>query len=146
MGGAESKFAGSIPEFYDRHLGPFLFEPWAAELARRLDPAGGDAPRVLELAAGTGILTRELRMRLPSAARIVATDLNDGMLDIARSRLADLSGIEYRQADATSLPFEAGSFDAVVCQFGVMFFPDKPAAMAEAFRALRPGGQLLFNS
>jgi SAM-dependent methyltransferase len=143
----DAKFDGSIPAIYETHLGPLLFEPYADDLAARLAlPPGVAAPRVLEIAAGTGILTRRLRRRLPAAATLVATDLNEGMVQVARERLAGIAGLELRPADAMSLPFEDRSFDAVVCQFGLMFMPDKAKALREALRVLKPGGQLLLNT
>ncbi|HYV84540.1 MAG TPA: methyltransferase domain-containing protein [Patescibacteria group bacterium] len=139
-----ARFVGSIPENYDRYLGPVLFEPYARDLAGRL--RASDGARVLELACGTGIVTRRLRERMPASARLVATDLNEPMLEIARRRLAGAAGVEWRQADACELPFPPASFDAVVCQFGLMFVPDKAAAVREARRVLVPGGQFLFNT
>jgi len=136
-------FAGSIPENYDRHLGPVLFEPYARDLARRV-PAGEGA-RVLEVACGTGIVTRHLRERLPAGSCFVATDLNQPMIDYARRKLEGARGIEWQQADACALTFPDRSFDALVCQFGLMFVPDKPAAIREARRVLRDGGTLLLN-
>ncbi|HYD30232.1 MAG TPA: class I SAM-dependent methyltransferase [Azospirillaceae bacterium] len=133
-------FAGSIPALYDRHLGPLLFEPYARDLAGRLAGLEG---HVLETAAGTGIVTRALAQALPGSA-ITATDLNQPMLDHA-TRSVGAPHITWRQADAQALPFENASFDAVVCQFGVMFFPDKAAGFAEASRVLRPSGRFLFN-
>lgn len=139
-----ASFVGSVPENYDRHLGPLFFEPYAADLVARLALPSRPST-ILELACGTGIVTRRFRSHLPSSASIVATDLNEPMLDVARRKLDGAPGVEWRQADATSLPFSAEMFDAVICQFGFMFFPDKPLAAREAFRVLRPGGQLLFN-
>jgi ubiquinone/menaquinone biosynthesis C-methylase UbiE len=141
-GGQDARFEGSVPVFYDRFLGGFYFEPFAADLARRL--AVGDDGRVLELACGTGILTRRLRAAIPSGARLVATDLNQAMLDFARAKLSG-ADVHWRTADAQNLPFKGGVFDAVVCQFGVMFLPDKPAGFREARRVLRPGGAFLAN-
>ncbi|HEV8703273.1 MAG TPA: methyltransferase domain-containing protein [Candidatus Polarisedimenticolia bacterium] len=136
-------FTGSIPENYDRHLGPVLFEPYARDLARRLPAAEGT--RVLEIACGTGIVTRQLRERLPAGARLVATDLNQPMIDHARRRLEGVRGIDWQQADACALPFPDKSFDVVVCQFGLMFVPDKPLALKEARRVLADGGTLLLS-
>jgi SAM-dependent methyltransferase len=134
-------FAGSIPDLYDRHLGPCLFAPYAADLARRLKAL---APaRVLETAAGTGIVTRAIAEALPAAA-IVATDLNQDMLDHAATK-SGASNVTWRQADAQALPFADGAFDAVACQFGAMFFPDQPRAFAEARRVLRAGGRFVFS-
>jgi SAM-dependent methyltransferase len=138
-----ANFAGTIPEYYDRCLGPAWFEALAVDLARRL-PAKppGD---VLELACGTGIVTRRLRERLDPAVRLLASDLSNAMLTFARSKLIDCGGIEWREADAASLPFDDGAFGTVVCAFGIMFVPDKRAAMSEARRVLKKGGILLFN-
>ena len=135
-------FAGAIPELYETHLVPLIFEPYAADLAARLAlrPLGC----VLEIAAGTGVATRALASTLPETVSIVATDLNQPMIDHARA-LGTRRPVEWRQADAVKLPFEDGTFDAVVCQFGVMFFPEKSAAYAEVFRVLRSGGVFIFN-
>jgi SAM-dependent methyltransferase len=129
-----------MPDAYERWLAPSVFQPFAADLARRLS---AHAPgRILELAAGTGVLTREVGAAVPSAA-VVATDLNDAMVDLGRQRAP---GASWRQADAVNLPFGAGEFDVIVCQFGVMFFPDKPAAFAEVRRVLSTEGQFVFNT
>jgi len=138
----DAKFTGSIPELYDRYMVPLMFEPYAEDLARRLN----DLQRgtLLELAAGTGVVTRALRRALPSEVRIVATDLNPGMLEVARTRVSG-PALGFQQADAQKLPFADGSADAIVCQFGMMFVPDKPAAQREAARVLVPGGRLVFN-
>ena len=143
MADSSSVFAGSIPEQYDRLLGPVLFQPYAEDLAGRVADRAGAA--VLETACGTGILTRQLRMRLPQATRLVATDLNQPMIDHARARLGDAGQIEWQQADCAALPFPAASFSALACQFGLMFVPDKPAAFREARRVLAGGGLLAFN-
>jgi len=135
-------FSGSIPQFYQRYMVPLIFEPYAIDLARRaaaLRPA-----TVLEIAAGTGAVTRQLAEQLPAATAIVATDLNPAMLEQAQG-LGASRAVSWRQADALQLPFEDQVFDAVVCQFGYMFLPDKAAGFAEARRVLRPGGAFLFN-
>lgn len=137
-----ANFSGSIPEYYDRCLGPAWFDVFAADLTARL--AAKPPGDVLEIASGTGIVTRRLRERLDPAVRLVASDLSKAMLDYARAKVA-LPGIEWREADACKLPFEDESFGAVVCAFGVMFVPDKTAAFREARRVLRKGGILLFN-
>ncbi len=134
-------FTGDLPRNYDHGLGPMYFEPYARDLAARIEPR--DGLRVLELAAGTGIVTRVLRDQLPGA-RIVATDLNDAMLDYARDAVGG-DRIEWRQADAQALPFDDGSFDVVVCQYGLMFLPDKVQGYREARRVLAPGGVFLAN-
>ena len=121
---------------------PLIFEPYATDLANRL--ASRPVTRVLEIAAGTGVVTRELAAALPDKVSIVATDLNQAMLDQA-SAVGTKRAVEWRQADAMQLPFPDGTFDAVVCQFGVMFFPDKPKAFSQARRVLRPGGVFIFN-
>jgi SAM-dependent methyltransferase len=135
-------FVGSVPELYDRHLGPVFMEPYARDLARRVEiPAAG---RLLELACGTGKLTRELVAALAANVTIDATDLNDAMLDVARARVS-APNVHWSTADALSLPFEAEQFDAAVCQFGVMFFPDKAQAAGQVRRVLKPRGSYWFN-
>ncbi|MDG2482942.1 MAG: methyltransferase domain-containing protein, partial [Alphaproteobacteria bacterium] len=133
----------TIPDIYEDHLGPLLFHYYAEDLARRV--ATGNGGRVLETACGTGISTKFLREALPDDVAIVATDLSDAMLDVARERRGDLANVTYKQANALELDFEDDSFDAVVCQFGLMFFPDKLAGLKEAARVLKPDGQLHFN-
>lgn len=135
-------FAGSIPELYDRYLVPLICEPFAAELAHRL--AGRRLSRVLEIAAGTGVVTRAMAAVLPENVSIVATDLNQPMLDYAAA-MGTQRVVEWRQANAMQLPFEGETLDAVVCQFGVMFLPEKSKAYAEARRVLRSGGIFMFN-
>jgi SAM-dependent methyltransferase len=135
-------FAGSIPKLYDTYLVPLLFEPYAADLVHRLKSRSPS--RVLETAAGTGVVTRAMAAELPAGVSIVATDLNQAMLDQAAA-VGTKRPVQWRQADATQLPFEDRTFDAVVCQFGLMFFPDKVKALAEARRVLRPEGVLLFS-
>jgi SAM-dependent methyltransferase len=140
---AAAQFTGDIPRFYDQHLGPIIFEPYAADLARRA--AASKPATVLEIASGTGVSTVALREVLPAATRIVATDLNPAMLEIAKTKLASAVNVEFKQADALALPLDDAAFDLIAIQFGVMFFPDRPAAYAEARRVLKPGGMLIFN-
>jgi ubiquinone/menaquinone biosynthesis C-methylase UbiE len=135
-------FTGSIPKLYETYLVPLIFEPYAADLANRL--VSRPLTRVLEIAAGTGIVTRALASALPESVAIVATDLNQPMLNQAAA-LGTKRPVEWRQADAMQLPFGDGTFDAVVCQFGVMFFPDKTKAFSEARRVLSSGGVFAFN-
>ncbi len=142
MSAPDAIFAGSVPANYDRYMGPLFFEPFARYVARRL--SGLRTGAVLETAAGTGIVTAALAATLPPAVSITATDLNQPMLDHAATQTAD-ARIAWQRADALALPFPDGSFDAVVCQFGAMFFPDKAAAYREARRVLRPGGSFLFS-
>jgi SAM-dependent methyltransferase len=142
MNEKDAQFLGTIPAYYDRCLGPFLFEPYAADLSRRV--AATPDSRVLELACGSGIVTRRLRRTLPGGAQLVATDLSDAMIAIAREKLAG-DDVHWRTADASALPFKDGVFDAVVCQFGLMFLPDPGRGFSEARRVLRPGGEFLAN-
>lgn len=135
-------FSGSIPQLYQTYMVPLIFEPYAADLARRL--ASRSVSRVLEIAAGTGVVTRTLASMLAEPVEIVASDLNQPMLDYAAS-LGTVRPVVWRQADALRLPFEDATFDAVVCQFAAMFFPDKVRAFAEARRVLTPGGAFLFS-
>jgi SAM-dependent methyltransferase len=138
---ADAAFRATYAELYDRHLVPLQFAPYARYLA---DRAKAHKPRnVLETAAGTGILSQALVQALPAEAAITATDLNQPMIDRARAKSAG-SRITWQQADAMQLPFPNESFDLIVCQFGVMFFPDKQASFREAARVLTPRGQYLF--
>jgi ubiquinone/menaquinone biosynthesis C-methylase UbiE len=136
-------FIGEIPVEYDRCLGPMIFVDFAADMAQRAmqrRPA-----RVLETAAGTGIVTRSLRDLLPAGAQLTATDLNPPMLAYARSKFRAGEQVAFQPADATALPFANGSHDMVVCQFGIMFYPDKDKSLAEVHRVLTPGGRYLFS-
>jgi ubiquinone/menaquinone biosynthesis C-methylase UbiE len=136
----DTLFTGPVPQLYDQHLGPIMFEPYAAVIAERLDGSERD---ILETAAGTGIVTRAILRALPSAT-VVATDLNQAMLVLAASRTTK-GHVRWQQADAQALPFPDSSFDLVVCSFGVMFMPDKLAAYSEAKRVLKPGRRFLFT-
>lgn len=143
MTDSDQVFDGSIPDLYDRYLVPLIFEAYAKDLAER---AAALAPKaVLETAAGSGVVTRALASRLTSDARYTVTDLNQPMLDHAANKQGSDNRITWCQADALALPFDEASFDAVICQFGVMFFPDRVAGYAEARRVLKPGGSFLFN-
>ncbi|MBI3847589.1 MAG: methyltransferase domain-containing protein [Planctomycetes bacterium] len=144
MSNRDVAFAGAIPALYDRHLGPVIFAPYADDLTRRL-LANWSGSRVLEMACGTGVLTRRLDALLPAAAEITATDLNEPMLEHARRATPSKRRIEWARADASALPFEGRRFDSVVCQFGLMFVPDKDAAAREARRVLSPNGRFLFS-
>ena len=142
MSDIDKAFTGSIAEVYEAYFVPLIFAPYARDLAPRV--AAASPRRVLEIAAGTGVVTRMLRELLPASVEIVATDLNQAMLDVA-AKTVHSGKVEWRQADAMALPFADASFDAVVCQFGAMFFPDKAKAYAETRRVLRPGGRFHFN-
>jgi ubiquinone/menaquinone biosynthesis C-methylase UbiE len=142
MVGSDTGFTGSIPQIYDRYLGSVFFEPFAADLAARLDHI--TSGRVLEVAAGTGIATAAILACLPEGVSLVATDLNQAMLDYAKTK-PELERVQWQQADGLALPFEDEGFDAVACQFGVMFFPDRVAGFREMHRVLKPGGLLVFN-
>jgi SAM-dependent methyltransferase len=139
---SDKEFAGAIPKLYESHLVPLIFAPFAVDLVKRLESR--PLSRLLEIAAGTGVVTRGLAAALPDNVAIVATDLNQAMLDEAAA-VGTKRAVEWRRADAMKLPFGDATFDAVVCQFGVMFFPDKSVAFAEARRVLKPGGVFVFN-
>jgi ubiquinone/menaquinone biosynthesis C-methylase UbiE len=143
MAETDKVFAGSIPELYDRFLVPLIFEYYARDLAARV--AQAHPSHVLETAAGTGALTRELAARLPASAALTATDLNQPMLDHNAAVLRHEARISWRQADALALPFDDQKFDVVACQFGAMFFPDRVRGYAEARRVLKAGGRFIFN-
>lgn len=138
-----ASFTGSIPEQYDRYMGPLFFVPYAKDLVARLPRL--TTGTVLEVACGTGIVTEQLRKALPSDVRVVATDLNEPMLVYARTARRLGAGVEWEPADAQALPFPDASVDVVVCQFGLMFVPDKEAALREARRVLKPGGTLALS-
>ncbi len=141
MPGSDRLFAGSIPEYYDRYMVPLVFEPYAADVARR---ATALMPRrVLETAAGTGVVARFLAPRLAADATYLATDLNQPMLDYAASVFRD-PRVRWQAADALDLPVADASCDLVLCQFGAMFFDDRVRAYREARRVLAPGGSFVF--
>lgn len=143
MSASNASFTGDIPRHYDTGLGPVIFAGYAAEMARRA--AAGSPSRVLETACGTGIVTRALRDALPVTTHIAATDLNADMLGIAEQKFQPGGTVAFRTADGTALPFPDGSFDTVICQFGMMFYPDKDKGYREAHRVLAPGGRYLFS-
>lgn len=128
---------------YDAYLGPFMFEPFAKDLARRLKTR--NVHSVLEIASGTGRLTRHLRAKYPANVKVNATDLSDDMLTVAQEMLKD-KNISFQVANAQSLPFADNTFDVVACQFGIMFLPDRAKGFAEAYRVLKPGGQFIFST
>ena len=139
MASVDVRFSGSVPANYEKYMVPLLFRPYAellAERALQFQPCA-----ILETAAGTGVVTDALVRALPEA-EIVATDLNQAMLDVAMTRVAS-DKVTFRAADAQALPFDDGKFDLVVCQFGIMFYPDKVQGNAEAHRVLRNGGHYL---
>ncbi len=135
-------FSGDIPAFYDAYLGPMFFEPFALELAHRLGQSG--PLQVLELAAGTGRLTRMLPSVLPAAAKITATDINPAMVRFGKNMQGDNS-TQWAEVDAVTLPFDDVRFDCVAVAFGVMFYSDRRQAFKEAYRVLKPGGTFLFT-
>ena len=143
MKSAFAQFDGGIPDNYDEHLGPNIFVDYAADLAHRVEKL--KPQKVLELAAGTGIVTRLLRDTLDDQCDLTATDLNDPMIDVARKKFRDDERITLQHADALALPFQDEFFDVIVCQFGVMFFPDKDVSYRQALRVLRPAGHYVFN-
>ena len=134
------KFTGADAEYYDKYLGPVLFEPYARYLTAQIEPE--NLSSVLEIACGTGRVTRHLRSTLPASVKLVATDLSNDMMNVAL-REVDNRGVEFRTEDAQNLSFPDNSFDLVICQFGVMFLPDKNKGFSEAFRVLKPGGKFM---
>jgi SAM-dependent methyltransferase len=143
MTAASPSFVGKIPEYYDRCLGPAYFGPFARELAQRV-PAHGTGD-VLEIACGSGLVTKHLRARIDPKVRIVATDVSGAMIEYARAALAGAAYVEWREANAMQLPFDDGIFGAVVCGLGMMFMPDKVRALKESRRVLGDGGTLHFS-
>ena len=138
-----SEFTGNIPENYDRYLGPMFFYDCAEDLATRI--AAGQAEKILEIAAGTGIATRYIRDQVPQETHITASDLNADMLKHAEKKFSAEENIRFQVADAMALPFEDQQFDVTTCQFGIMFCPDKVQTFREAHRVLNDGGRLLFS-
>ena len=134
---------GSLPQFYDEGLGPVIFADYATDLARRV--AAAKPANVLEIAAGTGIVTRALRDALDASAKLVATDLSQAMLEIAKPKFRPDETVTFQPADALALPFADASFDVIACQFGIMFYPDKDQGNREAFRVLKSGGRYIFS-
>lgn len=143
MSNLPSAFTGSIPRLYEQYLVPVIFTPYAEDLVARV--AAFAPKRVIEVACGTGAVTRMLLEKLPADAKLVATDLNQAMIDVASGRTPKDPRLEWRVADGTALPFGPVEFDIVTAQFGVMFYPDKPAGLASARQVLKPGGRFVFN-
>lgn len=143
MSGNASEFIGDIPLHYDVGLGPNLFDGFAAKLTEAC--CEGAPSHVVELAAGTGIVSRKLRDQLPPETSLLVTDLNPPMLDVARGKFAPGENVDFAIVNAMELPFDDAVVDLIVCQFGVMFFPDKTVAFREAKRVLKPGGRFVFN-
>jgi SAM-dependent methyltransferase len=135
-------FSGDIPRNYDEGMGPVVFEPYAIELAERVPAQEG--MEILEIASGTGRVTRHLAERLLAGSHLTATDLNPDMLKVAQSRVGN-SDVKWQVANALELPLADDSFDCVACAFGVMFYPDKLQGQKEARRVLRDGGVYLFS-
>lgn len=135
--------SGDTAAHYDQFFGPLFFEPYAIEVANRIDPTL--VAVALEIAAGTGRVTRHIRERIPASAKLIASDISEDMLGEAKKKLSHLD-IEWQHIDAQQLPFGDNSIDLVVCCFGYMFVPDKSKAFAEAYRILRPGGMFLFTT
>ncbi len=143
MSDPSARFDGSIPANYDAELGPVIFAGYADDLSRRV--AALDPRAVLELAAGTGIVTRRLKDSLAADARLVASDLSHPMLEVAKTKFQSDEAVELKAIDATNIEYDDGTFDVVTCQFGVMFFPEKDRSYSEVHRVLRPGGSYVFN-
>ena len=136
-------FTGNVPLNYETYLGPLFFEPYAQDLADRLP--NNKYGKILELACGTGRVTKYLVQKLREDGTLVATDLNEAMLSIGREKVAD-PRIQWSRVDAHELPYDEESIELIVCQFGVMFFQDRPEAFKEAFRVLKSGETFLFNT
>ncbi|HTF29127.1 MAG TPA: methyltransferase domain-containing protein [Flavitalea sp.] len=134
---------GEAATHYDQFYGPLFFEPYAIEVAKRIDPAAVSI--ALEIAAGTGRVTRHIRERIAPPAKLIASDISEDMLAVAKKKLSHLD-IDWQNIDAQQLPFSDNSIDLIVCCFGYMFVPDRPKAFAEAYRVLKPSGLFLFTT
>jgi SAM-dependent methyltransferase len=149
------QFNKSIPQKYEDYLTPFIFDPYAEDLVERIDasistkPGTTNLKNVLELACGTGAVTRQLLAHLPPTVHLTATDLQPDMLDIAKFSVAkrhlSASNITWDTVDMTDIPYADNRFDLIVCQFGLMLVPEKLKALTEMYRVLKPGGRLLFS-
>lgn len=135
------KFTGNDAANYEAYLGPLIFEPSATAFLTHL--AGISAQSILETSCGTGRLTKRLRRVFPASVKLVATDISGDMLSLAKEKMQN-EDVEFRIADGQQLPFDDGTFDLVVNQYGLMFFPDRPKGFAEAYRVLKPGGHFVF--
>jgi len=135
-------FSGSIPEIYDKYLGPFLFEKYAIDLIERIE--NGEYKSILEIACGTGIVSKFLPEIFTNDEKIICSDLNPDMIEIAKKKVKE-DRIEWKVVDMQEMPFDDNTFDLVFMQFGIMFAPDKEKAFREMYRVLKPGGKLLFN-
>ena len=136
------KYTGKVPEFYERELVPAIFSHWAPKLVDAVAPKEGD--RVLDLACGTGVVAREAARHVGPTGSVVGLDINSGMLETARAVSSDLGcQAEWREGNAEAIPFDDGDFSIVCCQLGLQFFGDKAGALGEAYRVLRPSGQLV---
>ena len=136
-------FGGEISQYYENHLGSFVFESFAVDLTSRIDWTG--VGEILELACGSGRLTRHILEQLPPTVVFTATDLNEDMIGVAKDKVPS-DRVRWAPADMQDLPFKGESFDLIVCQFGIMLVPDQEKALAEIFRVLRPGGKVLFST
>ena len=143
MATKDAQFVGAIPELYEKHLVPVIFDPFAEDLVSRVGRR--ERGEILEIACGTGVVTRKLIPCLSGAARLTATDLNEAMLKVAQSNAPASPHVRWQTADGMTLPFDDASFDTVICEFGVMFYPDRARGFREARRVLEPGGEFLFN-
>lgn len=143
MQNLDKNFIGSIPEFYDTYLVPLIFKEYADDLASRV--LAGTSNKILETAAGSGVVTRALANKISSSSEYIVTDLNQPMLDHAQAQQPHRDNLTWQQADALNLPFDDHQFDVVICQFGVMFFPDKLIAYSEVNRVLKPQGRYIFS-
>jgi ubiquinone/menaquinone biosynthesis C-methylase UbiE len=135
------QFTAGIAEIYEKYLAPVFFISTSKDLVTHIP---GSPAKILELATGTGQVTRILVERYPDA-KIFATDLNPGMLGVAK-RIVTSENISWDIVNAEEIPYSSDEFDALICQFGIMFFPDKQKALGEAYRVLKPGGTITFNT
>ena len=143
MSDNKADFGGAVAQGYDRDMGPVFFAGYASETAQRVSALAPS--RVLEVACGTGIVTRAMRDAMPGSTHLTATDLNPDMMAVAQAKFGANEQVEFCPADGTALPFPDASFDTVVCQFGMMFYPDKNKGFHEAYRVLAPGGRYHFS-
>jgi len=141
MSETQSNPALVAAENYEKNIVTYTMSPFAAILLEHANPQPGE--HVVDVACGTGVVARQTAPRVGATGTVVAVDVNPAMLSIARSLPApEGAAIDWRDGNALTLPFPDDTFDLALCQHGLQFFPDRPAALREIYRVLRPAGRI----